>query len=44
MRLIVLTLAVLSLSACANTLEGIKKDSVRAGEKMQEVSQVVTAP
>jgi predicted small secreted protein len=44
MRLIIFSLAVLSLTACANTFEGVKRDSVRMGEKMQTISKVVTAP
>jgi predicted small secreted protein len=44
MRIIIVSLAVLSLTACANTFEGVKRDSTRIGEKMHTISKVVTAP
>jgi len=47
MRLSTLTLLVLAglgLSGCANTLEGIHKDTERAGDKAQIISQTLIAP
>ncbi|MBU6234968.1 MAG: entericidin [Alphaproteobacteria bacterium] len=41
---LILLIAAISLSACTNTLEGVKKDSDRAGQKMQRVVEVVSEP
>jgi len=34
----------LGLTACANTFEGIHKDTERAGDKAQIISQTLIAP
>mgnify|MGYP000703372966 CR=1 FL=1 len=48
MKIIVqLSLALLTFlvfSACANTRYGIQQDARRAGEKTQEIGQILTTP
>lgn len=44
MRYLVLTIALLSLTACTNTVEGVKKDSARVEQKAQKVVAVITEP
>ncbi len=41
---ILLVLAALGLSACANTLDGVRKDASRAGDKAQAISTIITEP
>ncbi len=44
MRLVILAIALFSLAACANTLEGVKKDAGRAEQKAQKVVEVISEP
>lgn len=44
MRILLLSLSLVTLAACANTLEGVKKDAGRAESKAQKVVEVITEP
>lgn len=44
MRILTALLALSLLTACANTREGISKDSQRWGQKSQQIGQILTTP